>query len=81
MTEEEVKKIPFKMVMHLNLATEHICSYVDESRRLGFYDHTPVKTDFDRMQEFGKSYRLYRIDDKMYKSYKKWIEALKDFTL
>lgn len=81
MTEEEVKKIPFKMVMHLNLATEHTCSYVDESRRLGFCDHTPVKADFDGMQVFGKSYRHYRIDDKVYKSYKEWIEALKDFTL
>lgn len=81
MTEEEVKKIPFRMVAHLNMATEHTCTYIDESGRLGFCDHTPVKEDKYGWQEFGKSHRHYRIDDKIFKSYKKWIEALKDITL
>ena len=81
MTEEEVKKIPFHMQTHLAMATEHTCAYVDESGRLGFCVHTPIKKDEYGWQEFGKAYRHYRIDGKVYKSYKKWIEALKDFTL
>lgn len=81
MTEEEVKKIPFRMQTHLAMADEHTCTYVDESGRLGFCDHTPVKADFGGMKEFGKGYRHYRIDGKVYKTYAKWIEALKEVTL
>ena len=81
MTEEEVKKIPFRMQAHLAMADEHTCTYVDESGRLGFCDHTPVKADFGGMNEYGKGYRHYRIDSKVYKSYAKWIEALKEVTL
>ena len=81
MTEEEVKKIPFHMQFHMAMRNEHVCTYVDDSGRLAFCDHTPVTDDFDGMQEFGRGYRHYRIDDKVFKSYKKWIEALKDVTL
>ena len=82
MTEEEVKKIPFQMVCHMNMAAEHTCTYVDESGRLGFCDHTPVKEHRKYgWQEFGKSYRHYRLDGKVFTSYKEWIEALKDVEL
>lgn len=78
MTEEEVKKIPFRMVSHISMADESVCTYIDKSERLGFCIHTPVLADYDGMKEYGKPRRHYRIDAKIYKSYKKWIEALKD---
>ena len=81
MTEEEVKKIAFHMQCHMSMAKEHTCTYVDDSGRLGFCDHTPVIGDFEDWQEFGRPYRRYRIDDKVFKSYKKWIEALREVEL
>ena len=81
MTEEELKKIKFRAVFHMSAAEEHTCTYSDDSGRLGFCDHTPVLADFDGIKEFGRTRRHYRIDGTVYKSYKKFIEALKDFSL
>lgn len=79
MTEEELQKVPFQMVGHAALADEHTCTYQSKDGRLGFCDHTKVLADFDGMKEFGRTYRHWRIDSKVYKSKKKFLEALKDF--
>ena len=47
MTEEELKKIPFKMVDHLSVATHHTCTYSSADGRLGFSDHTPVLGEYE----------------------------------
>lgn len=75
MTEEEFSKVKFRMDGHIALEYEHICSYQNEDGRLGYCDHTPKKED----GTFGKGYRHYRIDDKVYKTRAKFLEALKDF--
>ena len=75
MSIEELSKIPFHMVAHMAMEDEHTCSYSSDDGRLGFCDHTPKKDDFT----FGRSYRHWRIDSKVYKSKKKFLEALEDF--
>lgn len=74
MTIEELKKIPFRMVAHLAMEDEHCCTYSSEDGMLGFSDHTK-KRGFD----FGRSYRHWRIGEKVYKSKEKFLEALKDY--
>lgn len=76
MTEQELSKIPFRCVFHMALESEHITTYSDESGRLGFCTHTPKKYEFT----FGKGRTHYRIDEKIYKSKKKFLEALKEFS-
>jgi len=75
MTEEELKKVKFTFVSHVAMKNEHTCVYVGAGGRLSFCDHTPKKNEY----EFGRTYRHFRIDNKIYKSYKKFVEALKDF--
>lgn len=75
MTEEEFNRVEFHMVCHLALANEHMMTYVSKDGRLGYCDHTPKKKNGD----FGKSYRHWQIDGKVYKTKEKFLEALKDF--
>ena len=79
MTEEELAKVKFHMVEHLSMESVHFSGYRSEDGRLGFCDHTPVLADHGGIQEYGRTTRHYRIDDKIYKSKKKFLEALKDF--
>ena len=58
------------------LESEHMLTYVSEDCRLGFCDHTPKRKNGD----FGRTYRHWRIDNKIYKSDEKFFEALKDFS-
>lgn len=74
MTEEELGKIPFRMVAHLAMEDEHCCTYTSEDGMLGFCDHTK-KRGFN----FGRTYRHWRIGNKVYKSKEKFLEALKDY--
>lgn len=75
MTTEELAKIPFHFVCHMAMEDEHTLTYASEDNRLGWCDHTPVKKNGD----FGRGYRHWRIDGKVYKTRKKFIEALRDF--
>jgi hypothetical protein len=76
MTEEELNKVKFHCVCHLSMESEHATTYESENGRLGFRDHVP----FDENGEpHGRAYRHFRIDNKVYKTKKKFIEALKDF--
>lgn len=76
MTEEELKKIPFHFTGSMALASEHTCAYSSPDGKLGFCDHTPVKG----YMEYGRTYRHYRIGAKIYKSYRKFLEALEQPT-
>lgn len=75
MTQEELKKIPFHFVCSLAMEDEHMLSYESEDGRLGYCDHTPKRKNGD----FGRTYRHWRIDGKVYKNKEKFIEALADF--
>lgn len=75
MTIEELDKVPFRFHSHMNLADEHTTTYFSEDQRIGFCDHVPYKDG----QPHGRSYRHYWLDGKVYKTKKKFLEALKDF--
>ena len=75
MTPEELQKIPFHFVSSLAMEDEHMLSYESEDGRLGYCDHTPKRKNGD----FGRTYRHWRIDKKVYKKKEKFIEALADF--
>lgn len=75
MTIDELKSIPFYFVAHVSMKHEHTISYKSEDGRLGYCDHTPKRKNGD----FGKSYRHWRIDGKVYKTTDKFIEALADY--
>lgn len=68
------------MTSHWAMSDEHVCIFNSEDGRLGYSVHTRVFED-----EFGyrifssRTSRHYRIDGKVYKSKKKFLEALADF--
>lgn len=75
MTVEELEKIPFHFVSHMSMEDEHTTTYSSDDNRFGFCDRQPYKDG----QPHGKSVRHYRIDSKIYKSKKKFLEALENF--
>ena len=82
MTEKELAKVKFRMVGHINTLSFHSCTYASEDGRLGFCDYTPVLGEVDGyVYKWGRTTRHYRIGDKVYKSKKKFLEALKDFEI
>jgi len=62
MTIDELKDIPFHFVAHMAMEHEHTMSYETEDGRLGFCDYTPKRKNGD----FGRTYRHYRIEGKVY---------------
>ena len=72
MTIEELGNIPFRMVAHLAKEDEHCTTYESVDGSLGFCDHTKITGEFT----FGRTIRHWRIKDKVYKSKKKFLEAL-----
>lgn len=75
MTPEELSKIPFRCVCHAAFEDEHTLTYISDDGRLGFCMHTPKL----KHGGFGKGRTHYQIDGKVYKSRKKFLEALKEF--
>ena len=75
MTIEELEKMPFKFHSHMSMEDEHITTYLSEDGKIGFCNHVPFK-DGD---PHGRSYRHYLLNGKVYKSKKKFLEAIKDF--
>jgi len=75
MTIDELKSTPFYFVCSAAWEDEHTITYETEDGRLGFCEHTPKRKNGG----FGKGYRHYHIDGKVYKSKEKFIEALADF--
>ena len=75
MTIDELKAIPFHFVCSAAWEDEHTLTYESEEGRLGFCDHTPKRKNGD----FGRTYRHYRIEGKVYKTKDKFLEALKDY--
>ena len=74
MTLEELSKVPFQAVGHISYVDEHCTTYSSEDGKFGFCDHVHVKDG----RVYGRSYRHYRIDRKVYKTKEKFVEALKE---
>ena len=75
MTIEELRSIPFYFSCSAAWEDEHILTYESEDGRLGFCDHTPKRKN----GKLGKGYRHWHIEGKVYKTKKKFLEALKDY--
>ena len=74
MTREELSKIPFQLISHLNMEHEHCSSY--SNMDYGFYmcKHTKKNSD----GTFGRTIVHYMYKDKVYKTLPKFLEAIKD---
>lgn len=74
MTESDFSKIRFRKVSHLNMGTQHACTYesVDHEPTIWICVHTRVKED----GTFGRAFAHYRFNDKVYKTKKKFLEAM-----
>lgn len=77
MTESDLTKIKFRFVMSMSGEYEHMVSYesVGHIPTIGICIHTPVRKD----GTFGREYRHYRFNGKVYKSKKKFLEATTAF--
>ena len=78
MTEEELKKVPFRETCHMAMEGEYTTTYMSKDGRLGFCDHVP-RNKYGMVKELGRAVRPFMIDGKVYKSKKKFLEAIKDF--
>lgn len=74
MTHEEFYKLPFRMVSHMSLDTEHLAAYKAETPKGDIVIHTCNRKR--KNGEFGKSSRTYIFRDKEYKTID---ELLKDY--
>lgn len=74
MTKEELTKIPFTFVSSLSMEHEHCTAYYNKEYGFSFCTHTRVKAN----GYFGRSYRHYMYQNKVYKSLDKFLEAIKD---
>ena len=77
MTESDLTKIKFKFVMSMSGEYKHMVSYesVDHIPAIGICIHTPVRKD----GTFGRESRHYRFNGKVYKTKKKFLEAMTEF--
>ena len=78
MTIDELKAIPFHFVCSAAWEHEHTMTYESEDGRLGFCDHVP-RDEYGMVKKGGRAVRHYMIDGKVYKTKKKFLEAIKDY--
>ena len=73
MTEQELSQIPFRMVSHLAMETEHICVYKSQNPlyKILIYKNTEKKNG-----EFGKSYTLYVLNGWEYKTRQELLDTI-----
>ena len=74
MTHEEFHKLPFRMVSHMSLDTEHLAVYRADTPKGGIVIQT--RTRKLKNGELGKSSRTYIFRDKEFKTID---ELLKDY--
>lgn len=72
---EKLSKTKFKCVCTAAWEDEHTMTYENEDGRIGFCVITPKKDN----DQFGKSHIHWRIDNKVYKTTKGFLKALKDY--
>ena len=74
MTKDELGKVSFTFESSLSMEHEHCTVYCNKEYGFSFCSHTKKKKNGD----FGRSYRHYLYQDKVYKSIDKFLEAIKD---
>lgn len=74
MTAEELNKVPFKFVAHLTMRHESLATYKNDDYDIGYCEHVIRRADGG----FGRTYRHYRLRNKIYKTLPKFLEAIKD---
>ena len=76
MTEEELNRLPWQFQCHLAMEHEHCSTYNAEynGHRFGVCNHTPI--DSATMEPHGRRYRHWMLDGKVYKTRKKFLEAI-----
>ena len=74
MTEQELSQIPFRMVSHLAMETEHCIVYESKNPlyKIRIYKNTEKKKN----GEFGKSYTHYVLNGKEYKTRQELLDAI-----
>ena len=74
MTEQELSQIPFRMVSHLAMETEHCIVYESKNPlyKISMCKHTKIKKNGD----FGKSYVHYAFNGKVYKTKQELLNAI-----
>lgn len=74
MTDQDLAKIKFRMVAHLNMWNYHACTYesVDYEPKIEMCIHTVVRED----GTFGRALAHYRFNGNVYKTKKKFLEAM-----
>lgn len=77
MTDQDLAKIKFKFVMSMSGEYEHMVSYesVGHIPTIAICIHTPVRKD----GTFGREYRHYLFNGKVYKTKKKFLESITAF--
>lgn len=77
MTDQDLAKIKFRMVSHLNLSSQHACLYesVGYEPKIYICVHTPVRED----GTFGRAFAHYCFNGEVYKTKKKFLEAVTIF--
>ena len=78
MTIEELEKVKFKFHSHMSMEDEHTTTYFSEDGKIGFCDHVP-RDEYGMVKKGGRAVRHFMIDGKVYKTKKKFLEAIKDF--
>ena len=74
MTKEELTKIPFTFKSSFSMEHEHFTEHYNKEYGFSFCTHTKKKANGD----FGRSYRHYMCQNKVYKSLDNFLEAIKD---
>lgn len=72
MTKEELAKLPFRMVSHMAAEDYHVATYMNDEYGIVVCKQTKVKNEL----EFGRSTVHYMHNGKVYKSKKKFLEAV-----
>ena len=78
MTVEELEKVKFKFHSHMSMEDEHTTTYFSEDGKIGFCDHVP-RDEYGMVKKGGRAVRHFMIDGKVYKTKKKFLEAIKDY--
>lgn len=75
MTKEELAKVPFKFSSHISMANAHQSVYFNKEYGLQMVRITQMKCDG---MIAGRSRTHYYYDGQWYRSFKKFLEAIKD---
>ena len=72
MTFEEFQKTPFRFVAHISMTDCHVTTYESEDGRFSYSSYVRFRDG----QPYGRSFQHYYIGRKVFRTKKKFIEAL-----